>query len=244
MKNNPVAENIGKSKFRHEMKYLISSHEKQAMSDRLGAVMEKDANGSRGGYTIRSLYFDDYHYSAYGEKMAGTMERRKYRIRIYNFSGEVIKLECKYKQGNYIHKEAVRLTRDETESILRGDYGFLRNRSEKLCREFYVECMTDRMRPAVIVDYERIAFVFAKGDVRITFDDHVRSAWLGYDIFDTGLPAYEVFEPGSLIMEVKYTELMPEFIRRLVLPDNACRMAASKYTLCLEKKWEMTGGGF
>lgn len=237
------SENSDKPKYRHEMKYLISSHEKQAMIARLGAVMEMDSNGSDAGYTIRSLYFDDYYYSAYKEKMAGTLERRKYRMRIYNFSDKVIKLECKQKQGNYIHKEAVGLSRDEAESILRGDYGFLLKRKEKLCREFYIECMTDRMRPAVVVDYERAAFVFAQGDVRITFDDHVRSAWLGYDIFDAGLPAYEVFAPETLIMEVKYTEFLPEFVRRLVLPDNARRMAASKYTLCLEKKWEMTNGG-
>lgn len=236
-------ENIDKPKYRHEMKYLISSHEKQAMINRLGAVMKMDVNGSGAGYTIRSLYFDDYCYSAYEEKMAGTLERRKYRMRIYNFSDKVIKLECKQKQGNYIHKEAAGLKRDEAESILRGEYGFLLKREEKLCKEFYIECMSNRMRPAVIVDYKRAAFVFAQGDVRITFDDHVRSAWLGYDIFDERLPAYEVFEPETLIMEVKYTELLPEFVRRLVLPDNARRMAASKYTLCLEKKWEMTNGG-
>ena len=243
MKNNASGKNSKKPKYRHEMKYLISSHEKQALMARLGAAMKMDSNGSDTGYTIRSLYFDDYRYSAYEEKTAGTFERKKYRLRIYNFSDEVIKLECKQKQGNYIHKEAVGLTRDETDSLLCGEYGFLLGRKEKLCKEFYIECMTNRMRPVVIVDYERAAFVYEAGDVRITFDEHVRSAWLGYDIFDVRLPVYEVFEPETLIMEVKYTELLPEYIRRLVVPDSARRMAASKYTLCLERKWEMTNGG-
>lgn len=243
MKNNVYGENIVKPKYRHEMKYLISGHEKKAMINRLGAVMKKDLNGSDAGYTIRSLYFDDCRYSAYEEKMAGTFERKKYRIRIYNYSDEVIKLECKQKQGSYIYKESVKLTRNEADCLLHGEYGFLLKRGEKLCKEFYIECITNRMRPAVIVDYERTVFVFEEGDVRITFDDHVRSAWLGYDIFDVKLPEYDVLEAETLIMEVKYTQFLPEFIRKLVLPDNSLRMAASKYTLCLEKKWEITNGG-
>ena len=51
--------------YRHEKKYLISDWEKHAMLNRLGAFLKRDANGSEKGYTIRSLYFDDYHYSSY-----------------------------------------------------------------------------------------------------------------------------------------------------------------------------------
>ena len=43
------------------------------------------------GYTIRSLYFDDYWNSAYAEKDAGILVRKKYRIRIYNFGTNSIK---------------------------------------------------------------------------------------------------------------------------------------------------------
>ena len=41
-----------------------------------------------GGYLIRSLYFDDYWNSAYEEKESGVLMRKKYRIRIYNYSAE------------------------------------------------------------------------------------------------------------------------------------------------------------
>lgn len=232
MKNNKV-------KFRHEKKYLISSAEKQAMLNRLGPFLARDANGSDNGYTIRSLYFDDYFYNSYEEKVAGTFNRKKYRIRIYNYSDNVIKLECKEKQGSYIHKEAATLSRDELECIIRGDYGFLLKRTERLCKEFYVECVTKRMRPVVFVDYEREAFVMHEGDVRITFDEHVRSAWMEYSMFNSSLPAYEVFEPETLVMEVKYTEFIPEIVRKNISPENAVEVAASKYTMCLEKKWEI-----
>ncbi len=227
-------------KYRHEIKYYISSHEKQAMLKRLEGLLQRDANGGEKGYTIRSLYFDDYRYSSYEEKLAGTAGRKKYRIRIYNYSDRVIKLECKEKQGSYIHKRSASLSRWETEQIVNGEYRFLLDREEALCRQFYMECMTNRMRPVVIVDYERDAFIFPQGDVRITFDEHVRSAWMGYDLFDSGLPAYEVFAPGTLVMEVKYTEFLPEVVRRSIMSGQAQASAASKYTMCLEKKWEIS----
>ena len=58
--------------------------------------MKKDTNAdSRGDYHIRSLYFDDYNDSALFEKQSGILKRKKYRIRIYNLSDSVIKLEKK-----------------------------------------------------------------------------------------------------------------------------------------------------
>lgn len=233
MKNN-------RHQYRHELKYYISREEKQAMIHRLGGLLQKDVHGGENGYSIRSLYFDDYRYQSYEDKIAGTFHRKKYRIRIYDYSDKVIKLECKEKQGSYIYKEAVTLTRQETDRILQGEYGFLLAKEKELYKRFYVECMSSRMRPAVIVDYEREAFVMEQGDVRITFDDHVRSCWMGYELFDKNLPCYEIFEPETLIMEVKYTEFLPEVVRRCISPENAQSMAASKYTMCLEKKWKIS----
>lgn len=227
--------------FRHELKYSITYKEREALLHLFEPMIQRDRNGGEEGYTIRSLYFDDYWHTAYEEKVAGTFARKKYRIRIYDFSDKVIKLECKEKQGNYIHKTSASLSRDEVDKILKWDFGFLLERPEKLCKEFYIECTTRGMRPIVMVDYERDAFVVKEGDVRITFDKHVRSAWMTYDLFDSQVPAYEVVEPDRLIMEVKYTQMFPEYVRRIVVPENSIQVAASKYTMCVDKKWELTG---
>ena len=81
--------------------------------------------------------------------------RKKYRIRIYNYSAESIKLERKKKFGSYIYKEDAPLTKDEVQKILSGEYEFLLKSPYNLCREFYIECMSNMMRPRTIVDYER-----------------------------------------------------------------------------------------
>lgn len=227
-------------KFRHELKFLISEQERQFIEKRLGLFMKRDPHEKEGCYTIRSLYFDDMWQNAYEEKMAGIMSRKKYRIRIYNNSDEVIHLECKRKEGQYIQKTSATLTKEETNRLIAGDFSFLAQRDEELCQEFYRECVINRMYPAVVVDYERIPFVFPYGDVRITFDMRVRAGLFNNDLFDVALPMAEVMEPGELIMEVKYTEYLPELIRDVLPVADSAYVAYSKYTMCLEKKKELS----
>ena len=111
-------------RYRHEWKYLIDTAQKEAICSRLAPVMRLDPNAANGGYSLRSLYFDDYFHSAYAEKDAGILLRKKYRIRIYNYSDKSIKLERKKKSGSYIYKESAKLTRQQFYQILDGDYGF------------------------------------------------------------------------------------------------------------------------
>lgn len=186
-----------KERFRNEWKYLISTSEKEVLNLRMKPLMKLDPHAETGGYLIRSLYFDDYWNSAYEEKESGVLMRKKYRIRIYNYSAESIKLERKKKFGSYIYKEDAPLTKDEVQKILSGEYEFLLKSPYNLCREFYIECMSNMMRPRTIVDYEREPWIMDEGTVRITFDTDVRAAVGSYDIFDSTLPALSVLEPGK-----------------------------------------------
>lgn len=221
--------------FRNEWKYYISSWEQQELRERFLMVMHHDKHAVNGVYMIRSLYFEDYWNNSYNEKMMGVNDRKKYRIRIYNCSDRAIKLERKVKNGNYIHKDSAKITREETESIIKGEYGFLLHHAEPLCREFYYECMVNQMRPRTIVDYEREPFIMDEGTVRVTFDSHVRAAIFSNDIFDPDLPTLEVLEPDRLVMEVKFTEFLPQIIKQIIPPYASEFSAISKYTLCYEK---------
>lgn len=222
-------------RYRNEWKYLIDTAQKEYVCRRLSPFLKLDPHAKNGGYMIRSLYFDDYFQTAYEEKDAGVLRRKKYRIRIYDCSDSSIKLERKKKFGSYIFKEDAPLTRDEVYQILDGNYGFLLKSPHSLCREFYVECMSNVMRPRTIVDYEREPWIMDEGTVRITFDMDVRAAIGSYDIFDASLPALPVLEPGKCVMEVKFTEFLPQIVRE-ILPDRASEFTAvSKYVLCYDK---------
>jgi len=225
-----------KAVFRHELKYLISNSERDIQISRMKDILHMDPHAGTGGYLIRSLYFDDYWNSAYEEKMIGTLSRKKYRIRIYDYSDRTIKLECKNKEGSYIYKESASLTREEFYQILEGQYTFLLNRPEELCKRFYVACVSDMLRPKVIVDYDRIPYIYDAGTVRVTFDSHVRAGMGSFDIFDPKIPTVEVMQPNKLIMEVKYTECLPQIVQNIIPQDHGEYTAASKYCMCYEEK--------
>ena len=228
-------------RFRHELKYLISYAQKADLNVRMAPLLGLDKHVKNGGYMIRSLYFDDYWNTAYQEKVDGVLLRKKYRIRIYDYSDRVIKLERKRKSDSWIYKEDAPLTHEQFDRILAGDYEFLRDSEYQLCREFYVECMCNVMRPRVIVDYEREPWILDAGTVRITFDMNVRAAVGGFDIFDSTLPVLPVLEPGRLVMEVKFTEFLPQVVRDL-LPGKAQELtSASKYVLCYDKASYLRG---
>lgn len=248
LKNAEISERVGTAEyagtaehFRNEWKYLISTSEKELLELRMKHLLKKDPHASDGGYMIRSLYFDDYWNSAYEEKESGVLMRKKYRIRIYDYSDRSIKLERKKKFGSYIYKESAPLTREEVEKILAGEYEFLLHSPYSLCREFYIECVSNMMRPRTIVDYDRVPWIMDTGTVRITFDCDVRAAVGGYDIFDPTLATLPVLEPGKLVMEVKFTELLPQIIRNLLPPQSAEFTAVSKYVLCYEKTRYLNG---
>ena len=226
---------MSKDVFRHELKYCINMPDYALLRARLTPLIPRDKSaGATGEYTVRSLYFDDYWNTAYAEKDMGVMKRRKYRIRCYNFQDKVIRLERKTKMASYIYKQSAPLTRAQTEAVIAGEYDFLRDSPHDLLREFYCECTMRIMRPRVIVDYDREPFVMEAGDVRITFDKHIRAGMGEFSLFDAELPVVEVMEGDRMIMEVKYTAFLPSLARLLLPPDASIMTASSKYVLACD----------
>lgn len=221
--------------YRHELKYLINRRDMDSCMSRLREFASYDDHIRDGKYMIRSLYYDDMYRSAYTEKENGTGKRSKYRIRIYNMDEGFICLEKKIKDGSYIRKESAVLDRHEYDMIIGGDTDHLLGRSESVANDFAAKWRMDMLRPEVIVDYDRVPLIYDHGNVRITFDMNVRAVVGTTDIFDDKAPSYEVLGPDQLIMEVKYTEFLPD-IFRAILPDGGCRLAMSKYVMCCDIK--------
>lgn len=226
--------------YRHEWKYLLSLNEAEILKRRLSPFLKLDKHAGPEGYEIRSLYFDDYYNTAYNQKLMGVYSRKKWRIRIYNYSDSKIVLERKKKNGNYIYKESADITREEFDKILANDFSFLLQKDKNLFKEFYFECTVNILRPKVIVDYKRLPLILDEGTVRITFDSEVAAAVGGFDIFDSSLPKLAAQEPDYLILEVKYTEFLPQLIKELLPPDGEEFVAFSKYVSCYDAAHHLT----
>ena len=217
---------------RHELKYYINQAEIAALRMRLFPVMELDPHCRKGPYAIRSLYFDDAYDSAYYDKIGGVMNRDKYRIRIYNNSDEVIFLERKRKMGDLIQKSSVRITRRLAERLIAGDPRGLQNAQNELLHDMFVQMRTKLLRPKVIVDYMREAWVHPVEDVRITLDMQLRTGLRSVDIFNPDILTVTPHDRDVEILEVKYNRAMPAHISGLLYGLNADRSAISKYVIC------------
>ena len=227
---------LPKRTYRYEQKYLITGPQYQELRPVVAALLRPDPNaGPDGTYMIRSLYFDDVYRTAYQEKQNGIYARKKYRVRVYNCRDSQIHLECKYKQGSYISKESLSLTRPEYQQLAGGDCRFLLGKDSQMGREFCADTLSRLLRPDVIVDYEREPYVMEAGTVRVTFDRDVRAARPGQDLFDPGIPSYGVLEPGWMIMEIKFTGYLPEQVRRIFRLRDLPQTSASKFCLCADR---------
>jgi hypothetical protein len=223
---------------RNEKKIVITHEQYLILSARMRAMLSPDPHCTDPeGYFISSLYFDDAYDTAYQEKIAGTPERKKYRIRIYNGSLSRITLECKEKKLDRIDKTGERLTLDAYQALLAGDPTPLRDMGTPLCQEVYRLCRERALAPRVAVTYRREAYLHPLSNTRITFDKELRAGFTHAAMISQGQDDFPVFPtgeypyPGAVILEIKYDEMIAAHVAH-ALQTGGITQAASKYCLC------------
>lgn len=221
-------------KYRHEHKFLIDARQKAVLLNRLKNLLEPDPHvGDDGNYWIRSVYFDDYENSAFCQNESGIDSRSKYRIRIYNVSPKVVHLECKSKKNSMINKESITLTGDQALDLIAGKYPepeLVREKGELLGR-FDVLMRTKLLRARSIIEYERTPFICKQGNVRITLDDNITSSPEVNRFFDKNNARYPVLSKGMSLLEVKFDEYLPSYIKNNLELGSLQQTSFSKYYL-------------
>lgn len=219
-----------KLNYRFEIKHKITEADVITLKSRLYPIMKKDKNASKDGkYLIRSLYFDTPEDKALLDKLNGVAIREKFRIRFYNNNHCYIKLEKKIKHYNMTSKLSASLTKREVEKILNNDIEFLKISTNCLLREFYLKIKCDRLQAKSIVDYNREAFVYPVGNVRVTIDSDIKTAVNSVDLFNEELPTISVVDNNMTVLEVKYDEFIPDFVKDLIQINKTSSTAVSKY---------------
>jgi len=220
-------------KYRHELKYEVTSAQLQLLKNRINHLIPPDKHaGPTGSYTIRSLYFDDQYDRCLRENEDGTDPREKFRIRIYNHASTRITLECKRKERGKTHKTSCPLTLEQTRQLMTGKpIGNIASQPP-LLQKLTVQMLTRRLRPVVIVEYERIPYVYKNGNVRITLDTNIASSSAVECFLDEVIPKRPVLPVGQQLLEVKYDEYLPDFIYRNLQLHSLRQTAFSKYYIC------------
>lgn len=220
-------------KFRHEIKHYLNYGDYLLLRNRLKLLLRSDEFANElGEYKIRSLYFDNYQDKALQEKLRGINHREKFRIRYYNDNVSFIRLEKKSKINGLCAKVSAPLNAEQTQSILDGEFEFLKDSTHALHQELYYKMKHEVLRPKTIVDYTREAYIHDAGNVRITFDKSIRTGMTSIDVLNPILPTVEGMDSNVIILEVKFDEFLPEFISDILQNNYSRSTSVSKYAIC------------
>ncbi|MFI3212705.1 MAG: polyphosphate polymerase domain-containing protein [Eubacteriales bacterium] len=227
-------------KFRHEEKFICSAAQMMVLQARLEQVLKLDSHIVGNSYEIRSIYFDDFKNTYFYENEWGVEPREKYRIRTYQENRDLLKLELKRKVRGMTHKTSCLLTQEQVHLFMQGKIPPIEKDSPKLLQKFILECNTRLMKPKVVVVYQRIPFIYQEGNVRITLDSNIMSSNRIDCFLDDSIWGRNIMDSDRQVLEVKYDEFLPNFIRDVLQTQHLQRTAYSKYYLC--RKYNMGKG--
>lgn len=213
---------------RREEKYLIDYAEYALISRKIRALLPPDKNGINGRYSICSIYFDDPYDTALADKEDGNAVHIKYRIRTYDGSKKLIRLERKTKRGIITEKDSAIISQDELTDILLGEP--MDENAD--CFGLVSQMRAGAIKPVVSVRYDREAYVFPQLGIRVTFDMNIDALPPDKDVlFGKSTNPIPALGRNYIIMEIKYRDRCPSFIRK-ACATNGMQISVSKYALC------------
>lgn len=220
--------------YRVEDKYFCEEKDMLLLQSRVKIALEPDAFSKDSMYTVTSLYFDDYRNSHMIDSQEGVSHRKKYRMRIYNGLSQSIKLEVKYKAYNRVYKKSTSISRECAAKLIAGECVENDDMSmDNPVTLFNLAIKQECLRPKIIVEYDRCAYVFTPGNVRITFDRNIRASDDVQEFLNDKYTCIMLRETNR-VLEVKYDEFLPGFIAQILENGNMNQTSYSKYKLCRE----------
>lgn len=221
------------AKYRHELKYICTDAQLALIRGRIHHMIPLDSHvGETGMYNIRSLYFDDYYDKCYYENENGTDPREKFRIRIYNGSKDKISLELKKKERGKTLKLSCPLTEEQCRILMKGEPLTDSRDYDPVLQKLLLQMKTALLKPKIIVDYDRIPYVYPLGNVRITLDKNISSSNRLDTFLDKEIYKRPIMPAGQHVLEVKFDEFLPDYIKSVLQLDSLRQTALSKFYLC------------
>ena len=229
------------TKYRHEYKYICNSTQNVVLKMRTKGLLKVDKHArEKGYYYVRSLYFDSLNDNCYYENEIGVDKRDKFRLRIYNVDSENIFLEKKSKHRQMTLKKSCLISREICEQLIHSAKIVVTDEMSEEQRELITELQVRNLRPVVIVEYQRYPFVERNGNVRITFDENIRSSNNVKLFLEKNIATRPIMESGKFVLEIKWDEFLPSYIKSHIRTDGLRWTSFSKYYLC--RKYNTYGG--
>lgn len=224
---------------RFEFKYHLSTDVAMAIRHFLSHKMVRDPyleHSNSPYYWVTSLYFDSPTYYSFREKIDGAKARKKFRIRAYSniFSSvDQYFLEIKRKYDMTVVKDRLAFPVCDLQRVMDQPLQLEQQRfSEKelqVWQEFLCARQLYRLKPQVQIRYKREPFIGKRDSkIRITFDYDLESLLFKHQQFGE-LEYIPVLDTKTVIMEVKFNNLLPGWFRDILYEYQLSREPYSKY---------------
>lgn len=233
--------------YRNEEKYLFPLQAKALIETKLKMFAALDKHVKNGIYNVRSIYFDDFFNSAMKDNEDGYDPRSKWRIRAYNCDLDRLTLERKSKVNGLTKKDSEIISYQDYQTCVERHAGINKEfespiyQADSLLNLFLLDMNLYGLSPKVIVDYDRVPYVYNINTVRITIDYNIACIDNCCDFANPNVQKHPILEANQGIMEVKYNGTLPDFIAHIVREFGMQRTANSKYYLCRLSKMERRG---
>jgi hypothetical protein len=214
---------------RVEKKYLTDPVGMVDISGRLKHLLQDDPHNGDSGYMIRSLYFDSVTDMDYYAKTDGIDVRKKIRLRLYDTSDEIIKLEVKEKAGGMQRKRSLNISRNDAEEIMQGNYESILKYGNDFSKALYLLMTKELYRPKCIVEYDRYAYVHSENNIRVTFDSNLRGSSICDRFFDKETVFTPITGNSEITLEVKYDGFLYSGIKSAIGDHLTLEISNSKY---------------
>ena len=227
---------------RYECKYLVPDPLVVGLRRALRPFLQPDPHALRssGNYPVCSLYLDSSDLRLLDMGLRGWSERFKLRARSYSDDArEPVYLEIKRRRDGIVEKRRLRVERPLAQDYLRarGSAGELVPRSSALAfSEFGRLAQVHAARPMLRIKYWREAHESRAGEpLRITFDTRIEYAWCRAGELALEPGPWSSLALGGTVLEIKFTNVYPAWVRDLVARFELERRSLSKYALAMER---------
>jgi len=225
---------------RFELKYRIRPHQAPALRAFIGAYLELDdfsACRAERRYPVHSLYLDSADRRLMRASHQGDRNRFKLRVRYYDDNPtHPAFFEIKSRKGACILKQRAAVHRDCVSGVLAGLWpssDFLLAASPDQVNAlygFHMLMTQHSAAPCAHVLYQREAWLDPENQaVRVTLDSEVRYRSTRSMALSTEPDGSHAVFPGELILELKFSELHPNWFRELVQCFDLVELGAAKY---------------
>ena len=225
---------------RYEFKYFLPKNIAEEIKSHVSKFMNLDhfANlESKKNYFVRSIYFEDEFNSNFEEKINGYRIRKKFRLRYYNKNivNSPVFLETKGRNLERTYKRRVRLNISDIEIIKQEKYllNLLKKYPKSIpIQDFVFEYYKKKLKPKILIDYERVPFINKHGlYFRLTFDHNLSCIKLNNKLNNNVLDKRIECKSGFTILEVKFERSIPLWFHRIIQSYNLRRQSISKFVL-------------